>query len=207
MVIINKKILNKFKILIYILFVFINFKSFTKADDIKDFQIEGMSIGDSLLDYMTKNEIKSSKRNYFTDIRKYYVVGINKNLKNYEVVDIYLKTGDNKYIIRTLGGMLTINSLDACLTKKNSLKKEFDQILSHLPNKNHVKEHEFDKTGNSKQYQQVYYFGDASKRDNHIRIECDNWSDKIKQEQGFNDGLNVVFMTTEILDWVYSGYK
>ena len=204
MVIINKKILNKFKILIYILFVFINFKSFTKADDIKDFQIEGMSIGDSLLDYMTKNEIKSSKRNYFTDIRKYYVVGINKNLKNYEVVDIYLKTGD-KYIIRTLGGMLTFNSLDACLTKK--LIKEFDKLLSHLPNKDGVLEHAFDKTGKSKQYQQVYYFGDASKRDNHIRIECDNWSDKIKQEQGFNDGLNVVFMTTEILDWVYSGYK
>ncbi len=195
------------RFLISFLILVFSFQTFAKADDIKDFQIEGMSIGDSLLDYMTKNEIKSSKRNYFTDIRKYYVVGINKNLKNYEVVDIYLKTGDNKYIIRTLGGMLTINSIDACLTKKNLLKKEFDQILSHLPNKDGVTEHEFDKTGNSKQYQQVYYFGDASKRDNHIRIECDNWSDKIKQEQGFNDGLNVVFMTTEILDWVYSGYK
>ena len=27
------------------------------ADDISDFQIEGISIGDSLLDYMTKGEI------------------------------------------------------------------------------------------------------------------------------------------------------
>ena len=27
------------------------------ADDISDFEIEGMSIGDSLLDYMTKDEI------------------------------------------------------------------------------------------------------------------------------------------------------
>ena len=42
-----------------------------------------MSIGDSLLDFITKNEIKTSKRNYFADIRKYYVVAISKNLKNY----------------------------------------------------------------------------------------------------------------------------
>ena len=195
------------RIFLSFLVLIFTLQSWTKADDIRDFQIEGMSVGDSLLDYMTKKEIKSSKRNYFTDIRKYYVVGINKNLKTYEVVDIYLKTGDNKYIIRTLGGMLTIKNLDSCLAKKNSLKQKFDQILSHLPNTNHVKEHELDKTGTSKQYQQVYYFGDASKRDNHIRIECDNWSDKIKKERGFNDGLNVVFMTTEILDWVYSDYK
>ena len=33
------------------------FQSWTKADDIKDFEIEGMSIGDSLLDYMSKDEI------------------------------------------------------------------------------------------------------------------------------------------------------
>ena len=192
---------------ILVLFLFLSHHSLIKADDIRDFEIEGMSIGDSLLDFITKNEIKTSKRNYFTDIRKYYVVAISKNLKNYEVVDVYLKTGDEKYIIRTLGGMLTIDTLNSCLNKKDSLKKEFDKLLSHLPNKDNVLEHEFDKTGNSKQYQHVYYFGDTSKRDNHIRIECDNWSDKIKKEKGFNDGLNVVFMTTEILDWVYSGYK
>ena len=70
-----------------------------------------------------------------------------------------------------------------------------------------MKSHDFDKTGNSKQYQQVYYFGDASKRDNHVRIECDNWSNKFKEEEGFTDGLNIIVMTTEILDWIYSGYK
>ena len=31
-------------------------QSWTKADDISDFQIEGISIGDSLLDIFTKNE-------------------------------------------------------------------------------------------------------------------------------------------------------
>ena len=32
------------------------------ADDIKDFQIEGMSIGDSLLDYFSEEEIKAEEK-------------------------------------------------------------------------------------------------------------------------------------------------
>ena len=32
----------------------------SQADDIRDFQIEGMSIGDSLLDYFSEEEIKKN---------------------------------------------------------------------------------------------------------------------------------------------------
>jgi hypothetical protein len=32
----------------------------SQADDIRDFQIEGMSIGDSLLDYFSEEEIKTN---------------------------------------------------------------------------------------------------------------------------------------------------
>ena len=38
------------------------FQSWTKADEIRDFQIEGMSIGDSGLEYFTKNEIRTEKK-------------------------------------------------------------------------------------------------------------------------------------------------
>ena len=34
----------------------------SQADDIKDFQIEGMSIGDSLLDYFSEEEITNKKK-------------------------------------------------------------------------------------------------------------------------------------------------
>ncbi len=33
-----------------------------KADDIRDFQIEGMSVGDSLLDYYSEKEINKSRK-------------------------------------------------------------------------------------------------------------------------------------------------
>ena len=41
----------------YVLF----FSSLVFADDISDFQIEGISVGDSLLDYFSKKEIEKNK--------------------------------------------------------------------------------------------------------------------------------------------------
>ena len=51
--------MNLTKVLI-IIFLTFSFHNITKADDIRDFEIEGMSIGDSLLDYFSENEIKNS---------------------------------------------------------------------------------------------------------------------------------------------------
>ena len=46
-----------------ILILTLCFQSFAKADDIRDFQIEGMSIGDSALDFFSKSEIKKMNKN------------------------------------------------------------------------------------------------------------------------------------------------
>ena len=57
----------------FILFIIltISFQSWAKADDIKDFQIEGMTIGDSLLKFMSLNEINSNTfENYFKNGKK-----------------------------------------------------------------------------------------------------------------------------------------
>ena len=60
------------KKLLLILILALNFQSLTKADDVRDFEIEGMSVGDSLLNYMDPEKINNSIRNYFEDERKYY---------------------------------------------------------------------------------------------------------------------------------------
>jgi len=51
-----------FPIKIFIILILkLNFQQLSKADDISDFQIEGMSIGDSLSDYFTKKDIRTEK--------------------------------------------------------------------------------------------------------------------------------------------------
>ena len=51
----------------------------SKSDDIRDFQIEGMSIRDSLLDYVTKEEINNLAYRWYP--KKKYKVLYNFNLK------------------------------------------------------------------------------------------------------------------------------
>ena len=47
------------RVFIIVLVLIFSFQSWTKADDISDFQIEGMSVGDSLLDYYSEKQINN----------------------------------------------------------------------------------------------------------------------------------------------------
>ncbi len=192
------------RIILSILILIFNLQSWTKADDIKDFEIEGMSIGDSLLKFMNKNEISNSKRNYFNSKRKYYVVGYNNNLTTYETVDIYLKTDDKDYIIKNIIGFIFLNKND-CLSKKDEINKEIGILFKDSYVDNYTETHQIDKTKKSKVYTTVYYTN--SDNDDHVRIECTDWSKEIEKEKNWSDNLGVSAVSDEINKWFNSGYE
>ena len=47
------------KLSTYLFLIFFTLQAPSWADDIRDFQIEGMSIGDSLLDFISKDKIEN----------------------------------------------------------------------------------------------------------------------------------------------------
>ena len=165
-----------------------------------------MSIGDSLLDYMTEEEIKLNTIKYFPDERKYYVVGKIDGLKTYEQLEIYLKTNDKKYEIRTLGAFISKTGKE-CLEMQKKIDKEFNDLFSNLNSYAATINHAYDKTGNSKQIQTNYVFGESAHKDDHIRTECLFWSEEIKIKDGFSDNLIVIAMTSEILKWIDNNYE
>ena len=64
------------RVFIAVLVLIFSLQSWTKADDVRDFEIEGISIGDSLLDYYSEEEIKQTyagiypnKKFFQTDIK------------------------------------------------------------------------------------------------------------------------------------------
>ena len=192
------------KVFITALVLIFSLQSWTKANDISDFEIEGISIGDSLLKLMSVNEITSSKRNYVAAGKKYYVVGYDKNLKNYEAVDIYLKTNDDKYIVRTISGMIIMNKSD-CLKKRKEVVSELKQLFSSAVEKNYEGvSHSYDK--DSKVYQTGFLLKNNND-DDHIRVECTDWTDKITKEKNWGDNLSVSAFTKEVLLWFASGYN
>ena len=191
------------RVFLAVLVLIFSLQSWTKADDISDFEIEGMSIGDSLLDYMTIDEIKQNTLKYWTDKRKYYVVAKIDNLKLFEQVELYIKTNDKNYEIKTILAGFFIDDLNTCFKRKKKIEEDIGSLFSGLKKLVDTKSNEADTTGNSTQYITQYNFDSR----NHIRIECVKWSNEMKKDSNYNDSLNLVAMTDEIWNWVGSGYR
>ena len=156
------------RVFIAVLFLIYSLNSFAKADDVRDFQLESMSIGDSLLDFFNKNEIinhnidKNTENNQFDRIlvfsksnplnEKYSA--ISANLNTYDAMHIFIKRNDNKYIIQGIEGMLNFEfNFSECLKKKDKIEKSISEIFINSEKKtrdNHS--HPADKTGKSKTY-------------------------------------------------------
>ena len=79
--------------LITLIFTF-SLQNLTNADNLKDFQIEGFSVGDKLSDRMSKEEIEENIVPYFQDQRKYYIVGKSYGLNQYDQIEFYIKSND-----------------------------------------------------------------------------------------------------------------
>ena len=178
-------------------------QSWTKADDIKDFEIEGMSINKSALYFMTVDEIVNNTLPYFETKRKYYISSFVGDLKLYDQVEIYLKSNDNKYYIKSIIAGIFIDELDQCLKQKKKIVNDLDKIFLDIKKISGSKKHEADPTGHSKHYIDQYNLGYP----NHIRVECTQFSKEMINAGLANNSLNVVVMTKEINDWVAGGYK
>ena len=59
------------KRLLLILILTLSFQTLAKTDDIRDFEIEGISVGDSLLDYFNKTKIDNNKYKPWKDKKTY----------------------------------------------------------------------------------------------------------------------------------------
>ena len=197
------------RVFIVVIVLIFSLQSWTKADDISDFEIEGMSIGDSLLKFMSVDEINNNTfENYFKNgkKRKYYATGLFDS-DEYDQLEIYIKTGDNNFKIRAITGFKNINSLKKCLSLKNEIVDEIQSLfINNEPVSFNDVSHTFDKSGKSKQYQTAFLLKNHRAKD-HIRIECTIWSKKMKKEKGFGDNLGISVFSTETLEWVDNGYQ
>ncbi len=162
------------KRLLVILILTICFQSSTKADDIRDFEIEGISVGDSLLNYYSEKEIKknieipSFKNKKFVPV---YVEKI-KKLDLYDSLDVWILDGDNSYKIYSVEGRINIyGTLNDCYKKQDEIINEIREIFDN----NNVKErgidirkHSGDKSGKSTIRDNLFEF----KNKDAVQISC-----------------------------------
>ena len=126
--------LSPMKKLLAIVVLSLCFITSSQADDISDFQIEGISVGDSLLDYMSEKDIihKSSDKYFYKNDEYYYNFYPKLDfLKVYDSLQIIFKTNDPEYIVQGIEGVIRPININKCLNKIKEIKNEIDIILNH----------------------------------------------------------------------------
>ena len=186
--------------LLLILILTFSFQTLTKADDIRDFEIEGISIEDSLLDYLSKAMIEKEKtENYdmYKD-KEYSLVWLDGEgkFKNYDFLQIHLKTNDKDYIVRSIEGKIIYkNNIKDCYSKKDKILNELKLIFPNSTVKNVKRKHAADPSGKSLTDSTYLYFNNKS---GNAGVACYDWSSELDHF----DNLKVFIDTSHFLNWL-----
>ena len=135
------------RVFIILLILILSLQSGTRADYVRDFEIEGFSIGDSLLNYMTYDEIKkelNKDNNYYYKNKTYVsILSSNEIYENLEIYDdiffIIKSKNDNNFFIKGIEAQLKIDgNISKCYKKQRSIANDIQKYFQEL-NINEIK--------------------------------------------------------------------
>ncbi len=118
---------------LYLFLILFTLQNPSWADDIRDFQIEGISIGDSLLNYMSEEEIKENVVSVYLD-KKFTISVYKKSTEIYDLgVGITYKSNDKTYKIHGVQGRVNFgNNIEGCYEKQDEIEKEISSMFGKV---------------------------------------------------------------------------
>ncbi len=191
------------KKLSYIILVFYIF-NFSKlySNDIRDFQIEGISIGDSLLNHLSvkeiKAEIKENKSTYDYLTEDFGEVYLYRDFKEYDRLSFFIKPKDMNYTIYSIAGAISFNNkLKQCLAKQKEIEDQFSSIFTNAKKRKYSTKFEFDKSGESVSHNIVFMFDTGD----FFEVNCTKYKNSLKEKNNWHDSLQVTINRKEISEW------
>lgn len=178
--------------------------SITKADDIRDFAIEDISIGDSLLNYYSQKELNNAIEIFYypggNDYIYYFLKS--KNKKVYQFIQVHVSPNDKNFTVEGIEGHLMYEKISKCHAQMNEIKKSLDKVFN-VKNGEDFGKHPYDKTGKST-YKRYYYLFNS---DDFAEITCNDMSKKLEKD-GKKDRLVVSLSSKKLKNFLtYKAYR
>ena len=208
------RLTNVKKLLILLFSIFLLSSPAVFADDISDFEIEGISIGDSLLDYKTEDEIlKEIERTkdwylHLKEPNKYAHVYLVGEFLNYDYLgfmiknnssNTYVSNKNEKYTILSITGETEyIENFDGCIQKRDEIAEIFSKSFTNADRFQEIREIPSDPSGKSIVDQVDFVFDSG----NSVMVYCTDYDETIRLKNVWQEGLVVVLMLDEINEWV-----
>ena len=178
----------------FILILFLSVSSSVFAEKINNLEIEGISIGDSALDYFSINQIKNNSYSYkskkFTRVQN----DLFPWFEVFDAVDLHFKTGDPSYKIYSVSGIKFYdNNIEECYPFLEEVKLKVNDALSSIPEKSGTSKFSGDKTGKSTFTQLGWVVNDG-----YVVAICYDYS----KQYGGQDHFELAIDTPELFDFL-----
>ena len=191
------------KLSTYLFLVLFSFSALSYADDISEYEIEGISIGDSLLDHLSKEKIITGIErtkpayNYLTDeFGEVYLFG---KFEIYERLAFKVKPNDNNYIIYSIKGSISYDDkLEQCFAKQKEIVEEFSLSYKNTRKVEEAFKFPWDPTGKSKSHNILFIFDSGDQ----IKVACTEYEKSLKIKNNWDDSLQIVIAKKEIIAWL-----
>jgi hypothetical protein len=173
----------------------------SQAEDIRDFQIAGIGIGDSLLNFYSETEILDQKKitGFLFKNKEYFsarFTAIDNDV--YEKIQVQIKDNDPKYIIHSLEGINFFKSMNSCKDDNKKISNDIKKLFPSSKKRIIETKHGADPSGKSF----VYITKLNLKSGAAVLISCYDWSDEITTSKGWKDNLKVIIDSKEFNYWL-----
>ena len=192
------------KKLLAIIVLSLYFITSSQADDIKDFQIEGISVGESLLKHFPESEIKRFL-NYdkLPSDMKFRIAEVSrdetkKKFNIYDSLQFNYKPNDKNYILYSIEGLIFCDSNKECLNLKEELLQDITSVFKSTRPQNSTVKHPDDKSGKST----VEISRIITAKNGVVAVKFFNWSNKVEWKKH----IRVTVSTDEVNKWLNNNY-
>ena len=187
--------LKKFALLLILSLFFV---SVLKSNEIKDFEIGKMTIGDSLLSYYSINEIEQAKKVYYPSGNKeFFDITLRSKIESeYKDFQFALKSNDKEYKIYNIMGIDFIKDITDCNFKRSKISKE---ILTTLNTNSKL---DYENNYGNRFGTSIAYISDFKISNGLIRTMCIIWDKKNNKVKNFTNNMAVSFSSSEYMDWL-----
>ncbi len=196
---------------LYLFLILFTLQTPSQADDISDFQIEGMSLGDNLLDYFNEEEINKPRKYYYKD-NKYIGILIYRDpsFKVYDSVSFVYKPIEKYKIYEITGTLFFRYNVKDCYKKQDEIVSELSEEFKNIASKRKYTRNytivdgkwKPDKSGKTKTTTVQFTFSNGT-----IRVYCSDKSEKATKENNWWDALKVEIRGVEFIDFMKIAYK
>jgi len=192
--------MKKLLLLLFSLF-FLNSAS-VFADHFANFQVVDISLGDSLLDFMSEDEILDgieklkdlNRYSYLNEPNKFLEIIVPRKKNIYDKASVFIKnTIPNNYTIYSIRGHKDyIEDFDACIKQRDKIAEIITGMFPDLKT---------DKSIEENNQGTIDYFS-LSDLNATIDVYCQDFEETYRLKNNFTEGLVFAIHNEEFSDWV-----